>query len=73
MALAPAHVGEEDQEQGDGEQGLVQDSLERDHPDSVGHGVPGVKPAIPGYKIQSLDITNANIAAWLISDRSHSP
>ena len=40
--LAPAHVREEHQEQGDGEQGLVQDSLEGDQADSVGHRVPGV-------------------------------
>ena len=73
--LTPAHVGEEDQEEGDSEQGLVQDSLQGDHPDSVSHGIPCVKPAVPGYKIHdtviSSDITRANIAAWLISDRSH--
>ncbi len=45
--LAPTHVGEEDQEEGDGEQRLVQDSLKGDQPDSVGHRVPGVKPAVP--------------------------
>ena len=45
--LAPAHVGEEDQEERDGEQGLVEDSLEGDHPDSVGHRVAGVEPSVP--------------------------
>ena len=49
--LAPAHVREEHQEQGDGEQGLVQDSLEGDQADSVGHRVPGVQPAIPSYRV----------------------
>ena len=45
--LTPAHVGEEDEEQGDGEQGLVQDGLEGDHSDGAGHRVPCVQPAVP--------------------------
>ena len=49
--LAPAHVGEEDQEQGDGEQGLVQHSLEGDQAHSVGHRVPRVQPAVPSYRV----------------------
>ena len=47
LALAPAHVGEEDQEEGDGEEGLVQHSLQQDHPRRGSHGPPRVQPPVP--------------------------
>ena len=47
LALAPAHVGEEDQEEGDGEQRLVQHSLQQDHTRRGRHGPPSVQPPVP--------------------------
>ena len=59
FTLAPAHVGEEAEEEGDGEHGLVQHHLDGDDPGGGGHE-PGVQPAVPERHVAgSNDISPA--------------
>ena len=46
LVLAPTHVGEEAQQEGDGEECLVQHHLDGDNSGTPGHE-PGVQPAVP--------------------------